>query len=97
MGQDLDDPTVVGAGFQIDPKVCIHVKGGKRIGVRASCGKFLIAGFIILNRQSNLFDVADTLNSPGGLAGLLYGRQQESDQNADDGDDDQQLDQRKTM
>jgi hypothetical protein len=43
-----------------------------------------------------LFEIVSTLHSPSGLAGSLYGRQQQCNQNSDDGNDDQQLDKRET-
>ena len=42
--------------------------------------------------QSNLLEVVVALRAAGRLAGGLHGRQEQGDQDADDGDDDQQLD-----
>jgi hypothetical protein len=42
--------------------------------------------------DSDLFKVVFALCAACSLAGLLYGRQQQCDQNRDDGDDDQQFD-----
>ena len=52
---------------------------------------------IIVHRQPELLEVVLTLSSPGGLAGLLDGRQEQADERANDGDHDQEFDERKTM
>jgi len=46
--------------------------------------------------NANLSDVTEALGPPGGFSSCLDGWQQQRDQDADDGDYDQQLDQRKT-
>lgn len=48
---------------------------------------------IIMKRGSHLLHIVGTLRFPGGFPGLLYRRQQESDQHSNDGDDYQQLNQ----
>src|SRR5262249_55535342 len=50
---------------------------------------------IVVQGQANLLEVVRAAHPRGGLADLLDGRQQQADQDADDGDDHQQLDQRK--
>ena len=47
--------------------------------------------------EGKLFDIARALHAPGRLSRLLNGGQQHGYQDADDRDDDQQFDQRKTM
>jgi hypothetical protein len=47
--------------------------------------------------QRKLFQVVDALRAPSGLACGLHGRQEQRDQNADDRDDYQQFDKRKTV
>ena len=46
--------------------------------------------------QTNLPQVVLALGPVGRLADFLYGRKQHADQDADDGDDDEQLNQRET-
>jgi hypothetical protein len=48
-----------------------------------------------VERKAQLFQIVLALSAASSLAGLLYGRQQQCDQNRDDGDDDQQFNQRK--
>ncbi len=50
---------------------------------------------IIVQRKSQLFQIVTALSAPGRLASLLYGWQQQGDQDRDDGNDNQQLNQRK--
>jgi hypothetical protein len=51
---------------------------------------------VLMDRQANLLEVVDALHPSGCLARRLDGGQEQGDQNADDGDDDQQLDERET-
>ena len=51
---------------------------------------------VIVQRETDLFEVIFALGSPSGLTGLLHGRQQQGHQDGDDRDDDQQLDERET-
>jgi hypothetical protein len=48
---------------------------------------------IVVERQTNLSHVVLALRSSGGFASLLYGRQQQGDQNGNDGNDYQQFNQ----
>ena len=52
----------------------------------------LVGVVMILPRQADLFQIVLALRDPGRFPRRLNGRQQQRDQNADDGDDDQQLD-----
>jgi hypothetical protein len=51
---------------------------------------------IILQRQPDLLEVVFAARSPGSFTGLLHGRQQECDKNGDNGNDNEQLDERKS-
>ena len=51
---------------------------------------------VVVQRQADLLQVVGALHPIGGLAHLLHRRQQHADQDADDGDDHQQLDQGKS-
>ena len=50
---------------------------------------------VVVVGQRDLLQVVAALHAGGRLANLLHGRQQQADQDRDDGDDHQQLDQRK--
>ena len=50
---------------------------------------------VMVQGQPHLLLVVAARHTVGRLAHLLHGRQQQSNQNRDDGDDDQQFDQRK--
>lgn len=52
---------------------------------------------IVVNRQAELFEMIPALNATGGFTRLLNGGQQQSYQNSNDGDDHQQLQQRKAL
>jgi hypothetical protein len=47
--------------------------------------------------EGDLLEVIRTLHAAGSLAGGLHRRQEEGHQDADDGDDDEQLDERKAF
>ena len=47
---------------------------------------------IVLQGDADLLEVVAALRPPGRLAGHLHGGQQQRDQHADDGDDDEELD-----
>ena len=49
---------------------------------------------VVVRGQGDLVQVVRTADAVGGLADFLDGGQEQPDQDADDGDDDQQLDQR---
>jgi hypothetical protein len=51
-----------------------------------------MAAEIVMESQSDLFQIVDALRTPRGLARLLYRRQEERHKHRDDGNDDQQLD-----
>jgi hypothetical protein len=51
----------------------------------------------LMSRQSNLPKIAGTLSSTGSFACRLNSRKQQSGQHPDDGNDDQELDKRKTV
>src|SRR5262249_52290686 len=51
---------------------------------------------IVVNRETNLTQVVRALRTSSGLARGLYGRHQKTDEDANDGDYDQQLDQRES-
>ena len=50
---------------------------------------------VVLKRQPELLEVVLALHPPGRFAGSLHRRQEQCHQDADDGDDDEQLNQRK--
>jgi hypothetical protein len=50
--------------------------------------------FEIVQRQSQLLNLILALRAPGRLAGRLHGGQQQRHEHADNGDDDQELNQR---
>ncbi len=52
---------------------------------------------IIETGQRQIFKVILAAHAPSGLAGSLDRREKQRDENANDGDDDKQLDQRETM
>ena len=56
--------------------------------------KLAVGAVIIVQRRRKLLGLVMTLRAPGGLASRLHRRQQKRDQNADDGNDHEQLDQR---
>src|SRR5262249_9538886 len=57
----------------------------------------LVGAFIVMRGDANLLDVVGTFGPIGSLAHLLYGRQQQPDQHADDGDDDEKFDESERM
>ena len=59
--------------------------------------KFPLLGLEVMCRETDLFEVIDALRATGGLASCLNGRQQQSNQHADDCDYHQQLDKRKAL
>ena len=50
---------------------------------------------VVVNAQADLLQVVGAIDAAGRFAHLLHRRQQQADQHGDDGDDHQQLDQRK--
>ena len=64
---------------------------------RAGRRKRLMRAVVVVHGQPELLEVVLALGLPGRLSGLLDGRQQEGHQDGDDGDDHQQLDQRKAL
>src|SRR5689334_4800625 len=53
--------------------------------------KYLVCVEVIVKRHTDLLEVVDALPATGGLASLLYRRQQERDQHPDDRNDHQEL------
>src|SRR5262245_61212546 len=49
---------------------------------------------MVVQGESDLFEIVRALRPVGGFANLLHGRQQQGDQNRDDGNYDEQLDKR---
>ena len=49
-----------------------------------------------MHRHANLLEVVQALRSSGTLSGRLYRRQQQSNQDANNGNDNQELDKRKS-
>src|SRR5262249_20904906 len=60
--------------------------------INESRRKRAVTVVILDQRQAELLEVVLALDAPSRFAGLLYGRQQETNQDADDGDDNQHLD-----
>ncbi len=58
-------------------------------------GKLLIYIVVVVQGQANLLEIVDALRACSGLADFLNGRQEQADEDGNDGDDHQQLDQRK--
>ena len=56
-------------------------------------GKGVVLIVIVLGGQADLLEIVRALDTSGGLARRLYGREQERDQHGDDGDHHQKLDQ----
>ena len=55
----------------------------------------IVDAVVVVDRQADLLEVVLALGASGRFARRLHGRQQQSDQHADDGDDHQQFDERK--
>src|SRR5262249_57908581 len=70
----------------------VGVAAKQRVPV-ADGWELLIRVVVVVNGQADLFEVVATLDAGGCFANLLDGRQQETNQDGDDGDDDKQLDQ----
>jgi hypothetical protein len=47
---------------------------------------------VVVQRETDLFEIVSALRPASRLAGLLHGRKQQCDENGNDGDDHQQLD-----
>jgi hypothetical protein len=60
-------------------------------------GKALVRTLVIRHRLGELVQIIQALGAPRRFTRRLDGRQQQRDQDADDGDDDEQLDQGKTV
>src|SRR5262249_20384830 len=54
----------------------------------------VVAGVVVLQSQTGLFEVVLAPGPVGGLTALFHGRQDHAHQDSDDGDDHQKLDQR---
>jgi hypothetical protein len=64
-------------------------------GLNPAWRKNSVGVVMLLHGQAELLEVVDAVGSPRRLTGRLHGRQQQSRQHADDGDDDQQFHERK--
>jgi hypothetical protein len=64
-------------------------------GALAQRRETLVGVMVRVLRQCKLFEIVRALASPGGFPGRLHGGQQQGNQDADDGNDHQQLDQGK--
>ena len=85
-GQDLNHPTdVVSFREVLDRSLRIH----------HARGQSLVRHFVVVQRHAQLHDIVDALRSPRGLAGGVNRRQKHRHEDADNGNHDQQLDQRK--
>ncbi len=73
-------------------------EGGRVTSIRlhATGRKGPVHIVIVVQGQPDLLQIVATLRAPGRLAGHLHRRKQQRDQDGNDGDNDQQLDQRKT-
>ena len=68
-----------------------------RLGVHGNATRERADGcVVVVQSQTNLFEIVGALNAPGGLSGRLHGWEQEGDQDGNDCDDHQQFDQGKT-
>ncbi len=76
------------------PHVVVGGAVGVGVAIQVAGRKVLVGVVILVQRQADLLEVVDALAACGGLAHLLYRRQQEADQHADDGDYYQELDER---
>ena len=66
-----------------------------RAGVDHVAGRDAVVGVVVVVRgQGDLLEIVRALHPPRRLAGRLHGGQQQCDQDADDGDDHEQLDER---
>ena len=92
---DVDFSIVLGEVAQHDvqrPFVVGRCRYGGSVG---GVGKDVVHATIIVDGEADVVQVAGALNLGGAVAHLLHGRKKEADQDGDDGDDHQQLDQRK--
>src|SRR5690348_16887347 len=58
--------------------------------------EYAVGVVVIVDGQSELFEIVAALHAGGGLADLLHRGQQETDEDGNDGDHHQELDQRET-
>ena len=85
-------------GFHERQKPClygIHLvgrRGSDIVSAVADTGKTIHCGMVIVQCQSELFEIVGALHSSGGFSCGLDGGQEQADQDADDGDDDQKFD-----
>ena len=72
----------------------VHVlRGGLAEDGDPAAGREGVVGVVVaVEGNTNLLEVVDALDPPGGLAGRLHRRQEQRDQHGDDRDDDQELD-----
>ena len=68
-------------------------RGARRVGRSREEAVRIV---IVLHGQPELLQVVGALHAVGGFANLLHGRQQQSDEDRDDGDDNEQFNESKT-
>jgi hypothetical protein len=61
-----------------------------------TCGKSTAGIVIVVQRKSNLLEVVGTLHSSCGFTGGLHSGQEQSNENADNGDDDEEFNEGET-
>src|SRR5262245_56263251 len=71
-----------------------HAAGSER-SIPNARRQMLMHVMILVGSQAELSQVVAALHAAGGLSDLLHRRQEQADQDGNNGDDDQQLDQRK--
>src|SRR5262249_37832152 len=84
----------VGRPAPARPDVVVGGAVGVRVAIDVAGREAVVGVVVVVQGQADLLEVVRTLHACGGLADLLHGRQQQPDEDADDGDDDQKLDQR---
>jgi hypothetical protein len=70
-------------------------RGAVDSGLHASGGKRFFGVVVVMQGQTDLFEVVCALGAGRGGADFLHRRHEQSHERADDGDDDEQLDKRK--
>jgi hypothetical protein len=82
-------------GFVLANRFVVNHAGHFRIPVIATVGNRLGRRFVIHERQADLLEVIAALHASRRFASRLHGREQQSDQNTNDGDNNQQFDESK--
>src|SRR5262249_36514475 len=75
------------------PHVVVWGAVGIRVAIDVAGREATVDALVGVERQPDLLEVVGALQASRRLADLLDGGQQQADQNADDGDDNEQLDQ----